>query len=985
MKKLFTTLLFTAMGGTVFSQWSPTAFQGKNVRETGKVKNYYTLDISQIRSQLSKASEAGRGVPNGVEIKIPTMDGGVERFQVYSLPVMEKALADKYQLGSYVGVGLDDPSKYVRFSVAPNDFQSMIIKNGKYEFVEPMNADKTVYAVHAKTHETDSKLGFECSTAEGAGNKNQLKTLENSAKAFPYKDNSISKIADQKYRTLRLAVSVTGEYTAYFGGVAGALAQINATLTRVNGVFEKELALHLNLQNFPQLIYENAATDPYSDASSKSNWNLELQKTLTSIVGEANYDIGHLFGGNGGGGNAGCIGCICVSPSVDANGIATSKAKGSAYTSPGDGKPFGDNFDIDYVAHEMGHQIGANHTFSYELEGTGVNVEPGSGSTIMGYAGITGASTDVGDHSDPYFHSVSIQQILSNLEKKTCDLETAIANTPPVIAPMAEITIPKSTAFYLTASATDAENDPLTYSWEEIDNAKVTTDKNNLGTTDSGPSFRVFNPVATPTRYFPMFSSVMNGVLDNSLNTWEAVSKVGRITNFQVLVRDNSPAPAQQQTQVATQKVIVGNDGPFQIKINKVYFDKPTTAVTWDVANTNNAPYNSPNVKIDYTVDNGATWVTLAASTPNDGTENFDFSSFTKGTVIKIRISAIGNVFYAVAPVTVSNYPVASPACPTQKTPANGATMVSYQKPVTLVWTAPTTGDLPDSYDVYMDTNPNPTTLLGNTMGTSFTTSVASAYETTYYWKIVPKNLAGSATACSVFSFTTMTKTYCDAASIGTDYEKISNVTFADINQSSTAEVGYEDFTAVKGNVTAGQSYTFTAKYSSTSYSTDQLIVWIDFNQDKDFDDAGEMVLATANKKSPWTGTITIPATAPLGTTRMRVRLHDTSDGANDTPCGNSSYGQVEDYTLNITPSLAVSETQISQDIKLYPNPADNEINISNVSSKADFAIYNASGNLVSKGNLTNGKVNISSLTKGMYVITVKDRQNTFTSKFIKK
>ena len=84
-----------------------------------------------------------------------------------------------------------------------------------------------------------------------------------------------------------------------------------------------------------------------------SNWNAQLQSTLTSIIGEANYDIGHMFGASGGGGNAGCIGCVCVNGS-----------KGSGITSPADGIPQGDNFDIDYVVHEVGHQLGANHTFS---------------------------------------------------------------------------------------------------------------------------------------------------------------------------------------------------------------------------------------------------------------------------------------------------------------------------------------------------------------------------------------------------------------------------------------------------------------------------------------------------------------------------------------------------------------------------------------------------------------------------------------------
>jgi hypothetical protein len=224
---------------------------------------------------------------------------------------------------------------------------------------------------------------------------------------------------DAKLRTFRLALSCTGEYTTYFGGTkANALAAMNNTMTRVNGVFEKDFAARMVLiANNDAVIYTNASTDPYSAASGMSNWNSQLQSTLTSVIGEANYDIGHLFGASGGGGNAGCIGCIC-----------TNGSKGSGYTSPADAIPSGDNFDIDYVAHEMGHQFGGNHTFSMNNEGTGANMEPGSGSTIMGYAGIT--SQDVQPHSDAFFHAISIQQITNNIKAKTCSVNTATEHFP---------------------------------------------------------------------------------------------------------------------------------------------------------------------------------------------------------------------------------------------------------------------------------------------------------------------------------------------------------------------------------------------------------------------------------------------------------------------------------------------------------------------------------------------------------------------------
>ena len=215
-------------------------------------------------------------------------------------------------------------------------------------------------------------------------------------------------------RTLRLAQSNNGEYANFFGAstvgtpadTAIVLAAFNGTLTRANGTYEKDLAVHLNLiANTTAVIYYNPATDPYSTLG---NWNNELQAALAANIGAANYDIGHMFGASGGGGNAGCIGCVC----------SADDTKGRGITSPADGIPMGDNFDIDYVVHEVGHQLGANHTFSHSLEGSGTNKEVGSGITIMGYAGITGF--DVAPHSIDIFHQASIAQIQANLPTRPC-------------------------------------------------------------------------------------------------------------------------------------------------------------------------------------------------------------------------------------------------------------------------------------------------------------------------------------------------------------------------------------------------------------------------------------------------------------------------------------------------------------------------------------------------------------------------------------
>ncbi|MFZ4931815.1 reprolysin-like metallopeptidase [Chryseobacterium sp. Mn2064] len=1011
MKRVFTALVCTLISGAAFGQWTPTSLKkaDNNKRSTGlnleqsniKSNGYFKLDMNLLRSQLKNAQEMGANA-TPVVISLPTINGKIERFNVYSFPVVVKELADKYELGSYVGTSVEDPTKYLRFSVGANDFQSMMIHGGKYEFIEPLSSDRTVYGVHPKS--TKDKSGFLCSTEESPAAKQEINALLAKGQSFSNQTTNFAKSSDKKYRTMRLVISVTGEYTQFFATQAGlpatatddqkkaaALVAMNATLTRVNGVFEKDFALHLNLQNFPGIIYTNAATDPYSAAGPgvAGAWNTELQTTLTANVGNANYDIGHLFGASGGGGNAGCIGCVCVNPVS-----STSKAKGSGFTSPGNGQPQGDSFDIDYVAHEMGHQLGGNHTFSHNIEGSGVNMEPGSGSTIMGYAGITGPDTDVQPNSDPYFHKASIGQVQANLIAKTCDIETPITNNPPVITDLPTFNIPKATAFVLTASATDPENDPITYSWEEVDDAALSIDKFNLGNTKTGASFRSAPPSISPTRYFPKFTSVMNGFLNNANNTWEAVSTVARTTNYAVTVRDNNPNIAQQQSAFKVQSVVVGDNGPFRLANQYAAANTPTP-IQWIVANTNGAPYNVSNVKIDYTTDNGATWNLLSASTPNDGTENFTFPAALNGQTIKVRITSIGNIFYAVGPVTFTTLSACNSNAPTNVTVSNitvssasvswmsyiGATYkVRYRKVGTTVWTEATT--------------PVPSINIDNLIdGLTYEVQVA----------IVCDSTVGTYSAS--VNFTTPAISYCEAASNEDTFEYIANVTLANLNNTSSNSVytNYTTNTALQVNLTKGNTYPISVKVGNPDAADyDAVAAFIDYNKDGIFSDNERILNYPVTLTQPGAvinGSFTVPATAFEGEpVRMRVVAFYVGAGTGgvnvglslpaDYLCGvNFGYGEVEDYNVLITSNLSTSEANVKNNgIQIYPNPATDFLNVTKVSDRATYKIYSAAGQLVNSGNINNGKINVSSLVKGGYVITVDEKGiEQFKSKFIKK
>lgn len=665
MNKNITSLfvgLLTLCSFSANAQWSKTEGNESITRKSDN-SVYYKLDMNNIRTKLSQASKVGES--KSVTIEIPNAEGKLERFAVNSFPVFDEAMSKQYQLGSYVGTGIDDPTKYIRFSVAPDDFQSMMISNGKSEFIEPANVDKSLYSLHSKSNKNGQS--FVCNTKETPESIARLQNLMDEAQT--------AKSNNKKFHTLRLAMAVTGEYTTYFGGTANALAQINATLTRVNGVFEQEFNLHLNLVTAPNLIFTNAATDPFSPASQFCKWNLELMNALhggTYGIGDADFDIGHLFGATGGGGNAGCIGCIGSNDITTTNYTAAAGGcgyaytspdnyKGSGFTSPGDGIPRGDNFDIDYVAHEMGHQLGDNHTYSYN-EGTNVTVEPGSGSTIMGYAGITGSNTDVQNHSDPYFHSVSIDQVQAVLAATNVDVETTIANNPPVITAMpTTYNIPKSTAFVLTGVATDPDSDPLTYCWEEIDKSNLANGVGKasgtgdgasaIGAASSGGSFRSWSPVTTPTRYYPKLSTVLGGAVKN-VNDFEATSSVARTTNFRFTVRDNK-AGGQAQTAFANQIVKVGSAAAFTVSAASGVAGSAMN-VTWVVSGTTASPYSVANVKIDFTNDAGATWTVLSNSTANNGTASVTFPTSLGASTPYVRVSAIGNVFYAVNKVTLT-------------------------------------------------------------------------------------------------------------------------------------------------------------------------------------------------------------------------------------------------------------------------------------------------------------------------------------------
>lgn len=608
----------------------------------------FDLNAAPLRQQLF--SIVGENATrHSIVIDVPNAAGKVEKFEIVEASNFEPALQRQFpNIRAYSGKGISDPAATLKLSYSPQGVQGMVFRaDAPSEYLELYSQEGSTYAVFQSSRRKGD-LPWLCSTPD------QVLALDlNRQVYFNRLESSTGEL-----KTMRLAQSCNGEYANWFGATSAAqvnlvLAAYNATLTRCNGCYEKDLAIHLNLiANTTDVIYYNPATDPYT---TMANWNAQLQATLNSVIGAANYDIGHMFGASGGGGNAGCIGCVCN----DAN-------KGSGITSPADGIPQGDNFDIDYVAHEVGHQLGGNHTFSMSIEAGGVNnKEIGSGITIMGYAGIT--AQDVAPHSIDIFHENSIQQIQVNMATKTCPVTTSLAatNATPVVASLTPYTIPITTPFELTGSATDANsNDVLTYCWEQDDaaNSSVTGVNSVASPTKTvGPNWLSFPATTSPTRIFPRLATILTGASitgplpggDAGANI-EALSSVGRTLNFRLTVRDNVPysstAPIKVgQTAYADVAITVSAAvGPFLITSHNTAATLTagtTETLAWSVNGTTGAPTNTANVDIYISTDGGNNFTLLIPNTPNDGTESFTVPN-TPSTTVRFKVKAVGNVYF---------------------------------------------------------------------------------------------------------------------------------------------------------------------------------------------------------------------------------------------------------------------------------------------------------------------------------------------------
>ncbi len=581
--------------------------------------HFKTLQLDLIPLKNMLATAPARNEKTTTEIMLPMPDGNFQLFGVVEAPVMHPGLAKKYpQLKSYAGTGIDDPTAYLRFDLSPRGFHAMILSGRHGDvFIDPVPAGgkQPLYIVYFKK-EFKKNENWQCEVTAQPSSQLPVPIFEKSGGCH--------------LKTFRLALACTGEYTAFHGGtVEDGLAAMNTLLTRIDGIFEREASITMQLvPNNDLIVYTDPVNDPYSNGGASTMLG-QNQQVCDQVIGPGNYDIGHVLA-TGGGGLA-YINSVC----------STSKAAGVT----GSNSPTGDAFYIDYVAHEMGHQFGANHTQNNSCNrNASTAVEPGSGSTIMSYAGI--CQPNIQAHSDAYFHAVSLAEIASFLGSQgSCATETDIDTAPIANAGGTHI-IPKSTPFVLTGTGNDPDTGTeLTYTWEQMDNevAVMPPVPENL----EGPCFRSLPPSIDPNRYFPN----LDDILGNKSPQWEVLPGVGRTLHFRLTVRDNFPGGGcTASDDIAV--IVDGNSGPFNVTSpsGPVSWDGGSVqTVQWDVADTYEAPVGCKKVDILLSLDGGITWpVTLAEGTPNDGSHSFVMPNYGTNQA-RIMVKATGGIFFCIS------------------------------------------------------------------------------------------------------------------------------------------------------------------------------------------------------------------------------------------------------------------------------------------------------------------------------------------------
>jgi len=632
----------------------------KNIKSMSIVR----LNEMALRAYLLNAPMEFENAGATLPLEIPLPDGTTEVFGIVESPILSKEVAAQHpEIKTYTGNGLNKKNVIIRFSFTSEGFNAILLnvagdavyfekysKQSNDLYFTYFTRDVIIPAEEVKTkscgiglHEDDHDHNHDAVSPE------QLPEMMMAG-------------APVNLKTFRLAMAANGEFTAQQGGTqAGAFAAVVGYVNRMTALYRRDLAVNFMLVSGTNLIYTNAATDPYDNGDQGAMLD-QNHDNCNAVIGAANYDVGHVWGYVGGSG-----GGVAYSPAV-----CNASVKGGGVSGEGDLGSYAQVFMDQLLFHEVGHQFGMSHSYNSSIpvcttRNGPTSVEPGSGATVMSY-GFTCDTDDYFTTNTPQtgpvlqFHAASLAQANTYMAGAgSCFTSTATGNTTPDVTVPSAFTIPKSTPFALTGSATDVDNDNLTYCWEGMNTGTMTPNVNTLTDLTQPPFFRTYGipDSSDATRTYPLLSAILNGT-NNAKG--DKLPSVGIVTTHRLTVRDNNAAGGGVSFGNVT-VTVNGAIGPFleTTNLGGSYAGLSSQTITWSVNGTDVA---TPNIKISLSTDGGLTFPTvLLASTPNDGSQSVTLPNIAT-TTARIKIEAVGNIFFDISNVNFTITTVAGVTCP---------------------------------------------------------------------------------------------------------------------------------------------------------------------------------------------------------------------------------------------------------------------------------------------------------------------------------